>query len=136
MLEGSNLFIGKRICLSNDRDQIDLGMQSAHHLDVERLERVAGGLDEVYTCVDAVVDNVHAVDLVFGIEVGVEPLLDVLHDWSPRVIVVHEITKARSINDSQAEADAVLLDVGADALYADGLGCEVERRLLALLGWV
>lgn len=111
-------------------------MQSAHDLDVERLKRVPGGLNEVDAGMDAVVDDVHAVNLVLGVEVGVKSLLNVLHDRSPRVVVIDEVTKAGRVHHGQAQADAVLLNVGADALYAHGLGSKVQRRLLALLGRV
>lgn len=90
-------------------------------------------LNEVDTGVDTVVDNVHAVDLVLGIQVSIEALLDVLDDWAPGVIVVDKVTKAGGVNDSQAQANTVLLNIGADGLNVDSLGCEVERRLLALL---
>ena len=39
-------------------------MKPTHNLDVERLEGVTGWLNEIDACVDTVVDNVHAVDLV------------------------------------------------------------------------
>jgi hypothetical protein len=38
--------------------------------------------------IEAVVDNVAAVDLVLGLEVGVVALLDVLDNWAPGVIIV------------------------------------------------
>ena len=60
---------------------------------------MAGGLDEVDDGVDAVVDNVHAVDLVLGIEVGVEPLLNVLDNGVPGLIVVDEVAKAGCVDD-------------------------------------
>ena len=90
-------------------------------------------LNEVDTGVDTVVDNVHAVDLVLGIQVSIEALLDVLNDWAPGVVVVDKVTKTRSVNDSQAQANSVLLDIGADGLDVDGLERKIERRLLALL---
>ena len=86
---------------------------------------------EVDTGMHAVVDDVHTVHLVLCVQVGVEALLDVLHDWPPRVVIVHEVTETRGVNHGKTKAYAVLLDVGADGLYADGLGCEVERRLFA-----
>lgn len=58
-------------------------MQSAHDLDVKWLKRVPGGLDKVDAGMDAVVDDVHAVNLVLGVEVGVKSLLNVLHNRSP-----------------------------------------------------
>lgn len=133
LLEGRDLLIGEGVCLGNDWDQVDLGVQSAHHLNVERLEGVSGGLNEVYAGVHAVVHNVHAVDLVLSVEVRVEALLNVLNDWSPRIIIVDEISKPGCIHHGEAKADTVLLNVGRNGLYADSLWCEVERWLLALL---
>jgi hypothetical protein len=70
-----------------------------HHLNVDGLQGVASRLDEVNNGVDAVVDNVHAVDLVLSVQVGIEPLLNVLDNWIPRLIVVDEVAKARCVNN-------------------------------------
>jgi hypothetical protein len=75
---------------------------------------VTGWLDEIDACVDAVVYNVHAVDLILGIEVCVEALLNVLHNGAPRSIVVDKVAEPRGINDSQAQTHAVLFNVSAD----------------------
>jgi hypothetical protein len=133
LLEGGNLIVGKSVGLGDNGNEVDLGVKAAHDLDIKRLERVTSRLNEVDTGVDTVVDNVHAVDLVLGIQVGIEALLNVLNDWAPGVIVVDKVSEARGVNDSQTQTDSVLLDIGADGLDVDGLGCEVERRLLALL---
>jgi hypothetical protein len=58
-------------------------METAHDLNVEGLEGVASGLNEEDTGVNAVVHNVHAVDLVLGIEVSIKSLLDVVNDRAP-----------------------------------------------------
>ncbi len=108
-------------------------MQAAHDLDIQRLEGVASGLDEVDTSVDTVVDNVAAVNLVLSLEVGVETLLDVLDNRAPRVVVVDKITEARGIDDAQAETDTVLLDVGAGGLDRHGLRDNVGIGTGALL---
>ena len=92
-------------------------MKLLHHLNVQRLQRVARGLDEVDNSVDAVVHDVHAVDLVLGVKVGIEPLFNVLNDGVPRLIVVDEITEAGGIDNGQPQANAVLLNVSADGLY-------------------
>jgi hypothetical protein len=42
-------------------------VQAAHNLNVQGLQGVAGWLDEVNTGVDAVVNDVAAVDLVLGL---------------------------------------------------------------------
>lgn len=111
-------------------------MQPTHDLDVERLERVTSGLNEVHAGVDAVVDNVHAVDLVFGIEIGIEALLDVLDDRAPGLVIVDEVAKARSIDDVQSQAYTVLLNVCTDGLDGNSGGCKVEAGLFLLLGRV
>ena len=136
LLEVGNFLVGECVSLGNDWDKVDFGMKSAHDLYIQRLERMAGWLHEVDTGMHAIVNNVHSVDLVLGVKIGIKSLLNVLDDWAPRVIVVHEVTKAMRINNGQTEADAVLLNIGADGLYADRLWREVERRLLALLWWV
>lgn len=111
-------------------------MKPAHNLDVKWLEGVASWLEEVDASVDAVVNNVHAVDLVLGIEVGIEALLDVIDDWSPGLVVVDKVSKARGINNSQAKTDAVLLNIRAQGLDGNSLGDDVEAGSLALARWV
>lgn len=111
-------------------------MEASHHLNVKRLERVASGLDEENTGVNSVVDNVHAVDLVLGIEVRVESLLNVVDNGAPRLIVVHKVTETGGVDNGEAKTDTSLLNVGADGLNGDGLGNDVKARALALLGRV
>lgn len=97
---------------------------------------MASGLDEEDACVDAVVHNVHPVDLVLGIQVSIEALLDVIRDWPPRLVIVDEVTEARGIDNGQAQANTSLLDICADGLDGDSLGEDVETGPLALLGRV
>lgn len=110
-------------------------MQFLHDLHVQGLQRVARGLDEEDHSVDAVIHNVHAVHLLLLVQVGVEPLLNILNNGLPRLVVVDKVTKTRSVNDGQSQTHAVFLDIGADGLYGNRLG-DVEARGLALLGWV
>lgn len=133
LLEQSNLLVGQSIGLRDDGDQVDLGVQAAHNLDIQRLEGVASRLNEVDTGVDAVVDNVAAVDLVLSLEVGVETLLDVLDNRAPRVVVVDKVTEAGGIDDAQAETDTVLLNIGAGGLDGHSLGDNVGIGAGALL---
>ena len=135
-LESSNLLVGQSISLGDDWDKVDLGMKSAHNLDIKWLEGVASWLEEVDASVDAVVNDVHAVDLVLGIEVGVEALLDVIDDWSPGLVVVDEVSESRGINNSQAKTDAVLLNIRAERLDGNSLGNDVKAGSLALAWWV
>lgn len=111
-------------------------MQPAHNLNVEGLQGVTGGLDEVDARVDTVVDDVGTVDLVLGLEISVVSLFNVLDNRTPRVIVVHKVTKARRVDDGQTETDTVLFDIGTDGLDGDGLGNDVVAGASALLGRV
>lgn len=135
-LESSDLLVCQSIGLGNDGDKVDLGVETLHDLNVERLQRVASGLDKEDTCVDAVVHDVHPVDLVLSIQVSIEALLDVIRDWPPGLVVVDEVTEARGINNGQAQANTGFLDICADGLDGDSLGQNVEARSLALLGRV
>ena len=44
---------------------------------------MTSGLDEVDASVNTIVDNVHPVDLVLGLKIGIKALFDVLDDRSP-----------------------------------------------------
>ena len=136
MFEGGNLIVRQGIGLGDDGDEVDLGMQTTHDLDIERFQGVTGRLDEVDARVDAIVDDVHTIDLVLGVEIDVEPLIDVVDDGTPGLIVVDEITETGRVDDGQPKTDAVLLDVGAGGLDGDGLGDDVHAGTGSLLGRV
>jgi hypothetical protein len=76
-------------------------MKSAHNFNVQWLQSMASRLNEVNTGVDPVVNDIHAVDLVLSVQVCIETLFDVIHNWSPRLIIVNEVTKTRGINNGQ-----------------------------------
>ena len=63
---------------------------------------MAGWLDEIDTGMNSVVDDVHAVDLVLCLEVCIESLLNVLNNWSPRIVVVDEVAEAWCIDHGQS----------------------------------
>lgn len=131
LLEGFDLFVGHRVGLCDDGDQVDFGVQSAQKLDVDRLEagatqsvqragsrvaadaRVAGRFDKVDAGVDAVVGQLLAVDPVLGLEVRVEPGLDVVEDGLPALRVVDKVAVARRVDDGEPKPYAILLDVCA-----------------------
>lgn len=135
-LKASNLLVGEGVRLGNDGNQVDLGVEAAHDLNVEGLERVTSRLDEEDTGVDSVVNNVHAVDLVLGVKIGIVALLNVVGDRAPRLVIVDKVTKSGSVNDSQAKTHTSFLNIGADGLDGDGLGNDLEAGALALLGRV
>jgi hypothetical protein len=100
-LERHDLLIGHGIGLCDDWNQVDLGMQSAHDLNVQRLQGMASWLNEVHASMYSVINNVHAVDLVLSVQIGIKALFNVVHNWSPRLVVVDEVTETRSVNHSQ-----------------------------------
>lgn len=136
LLESSDLLVGQSIGLGNDGDEVDLGVKTFHHLDVQRLQRMARWLNEKDAGMDPVVNNVHTIDLVLGVEVGIKALLDVVNNRPPRLVVVHEVAKAGRVDNGQAQTNTSLLNVSADGLDGDSLGNDVEARALALLGRV
>jgi hypothetical protein len=44
---------------------------------------MASWLNEVHAGMNSVVDNIHSVDLVLGIQIRIEALLNVIHNWAP-----------------------------------------------------
>ena len=58
-------------------------MKSAHDFDVQWLEGVTSGLNKVDARVNSVVHDIGSIDLVLGVQIGIEALLDVLHNWLP-----------------------------------------------------
>lgn len=101
MFECGDLLVRQGISLGNDGNEVDLGVQALHDLNIQGLQRVTCGLDEEDTGVDAVVHDVHAVDLVLGVEVGIVSLLNVVNDGTPRFVIVDEVAEARSIDHGQ-----------------------------------
>jgi len=66
-LERHDLLIGHGVGLGDDWNQIDLGMKSAHDLNVQRLQGMSSWLNEVNTGVYSVIYNVHSIDLVLSV---------------------------------------------------------------------
>lgn len=135
LLEVRDLVIGQGVSLGNDGDQVNLAVQLLHDFNVKRLEGMSSGLDEVNAGVDAVIHDVHPVDLVLGVEIGIESLFNILDDRVPGLVVIDEVTKTRGVNNGQTEANTVFLNISADGLDRDGLR-DIEAWWLALLGWV
>lgn len=91
LLEGSNLLVGHGVRLSDDGDQVDLLVKTLHELNIESLERVAGGGDEVQASVDTGVGDLAAVDSVLLVEVGIEAALDGFQDGLPAILEMMQI---------------------------------------------
>lgn len=131
-LEVLNLLVGQSVGLGNHGDQVDLLVQLLHHGDVQGLERVAGGLDEVDTRVDSRVVDGRSVDPVLGVEVGVKPLVNVVHNGLPRVAVVDKVSETGGVDHGQMQPHVVLLNVLGHGLDLHGL----ERLRGGVLAWL
>ena len=59
-------------------------------------------LDEIHAGMHTIVHNIHAVDLVFGVKIGIKSLLDVVYDRLPGFLIVHEITETRGIDHGKS----------------------------------
>ena len=84
----------------------------------------------------AVVHDVHPIDLVLGVQVGVKTLLNVFNNRAPRVVVINKVSEARSVHHRQPKANSIFFNVGADGLDGDSFWNDVEARSLAFLWWI
>lgn len=122
ILEDLPLLQGQTIGLGDDRNHVDRLAQLLEHDDIDWLEGVTGGRDEVQAAVDAgVLDVALALCGELLSEVGAVLVLDVLDDWVPAAVVVDEVAISRSVDDVQAEAHAVLLNDVGDGVDFGGL---------------
>ena len=77
---------------------------------------MARGLDEVDAGVNAVVNNIHTIDLILSVQVSIKALLDIIDNWSPGLIIVDKVTKTWSIDNREAKTHAVFFNVSANRL--------------------
>lgn len=90
------------ISLGNDGDQVDAGAQALHNLDVERLEGVSSGADEVQASVHTHVNLVGTAGLLLLEHVGLVLIIQELNNGLPRVAIVDVVAEAGGINNGQA----------------------------------
>ena len=122
ILEQLPLLQSQTIRLCNNGHHIHRLAQLFEHDDIDRLQRVAGGGDEVETAVDAgVLDVALTLSCELLAEVGGVLVFDVLDDGIPAAVVVHEVAVARGVDDVQSQAHAVLLDDVRDGVDLGGL---------------
>lgn len=96
--------IGRRegIGLCDDWDQIDTCGETLHDFDIEWLQGVAGGTNEVEADVDSEVNLVLSLGLLLLQHVGFMLVVKELDDWHPGVAIVDIVAKAGGVDDSQA----------------------------------
>lgn len=121
LLEGGQVSRAESISLGNHWNQVDARAESLHNLDVERLQSVTGGADEVQASVDTEVDLVISAGLLLLQHVGLVLVVKELDDWHPGVAVVDIVAEARGVDDGQADLEELLLQLSLCDLDLDGL---------------
>lgn len=121
VLERLSLLKRQAVRLRNNGNDIDSLAQLLQHHNIDRLQRVPGGSDEVETAVDACILDV-ALTLCSKLlaEVCGVLVLDILHNRIPAAVVVHEIAVAGCVNDVESEAHAILFDDVGDRVDLGG----------------
>lgn len=88
--------------LGNNGNQVDTGAEALHNLDIERLEGVSSGADEVQAGVHTHVNLVGTAGLLLLEHVGLVLVIQELNNGLPRVAVVDVVAEAGGINNGQA----------------------------------
>jgi hypothetical protein len=102
LLEFGQISRAQSISLGDDRNQVDTSAQSLHDFDIQWLERVTSGADEVETSMDTQVNLFRPAWLLLLQHVRLMLVIEELDDGLPRVAVVHVVAEARGINHREA----------------------------------
>ena len=122
VLEHLTLFERQAVGLGDDRHDIDRLAQLPQDDNVNGLEGVAGGGDEVETAVDAcVLDVAFALGGQLLAQVGAVLILYVLDNGVPAAVVVDQVAVAGGVDNVQAQTNAILLDDVSDGMDLGGL---------------
>ena len=116
------------VCLANDRDDVDLLVDLLHHLHVQRLEAMSSGSDEVEAGVYPGVSDLHSLHPGLSLQVGIKLILNIVHNRSPTLSVVHCFTKAGSVNYCQGQFDSILNQHSATIEQLDTITTLVEHN--------
>jgi hypothetical protein len=117
LLVASQVSRAQSICLRNNRDQVDSGAQSLHHLDIKGLQGVASWSDKVQAGVDTEVNLIGTAWLLLLEHIGLVLVIQELNDGHPRVAVVDIVSKAWGINNGQTNWELNLASVIARPKY-------------------
>lgn len=102
MLEAGKVRWAESIGFGNDWDQIDTRAKALHDFDIQGLQGMTSGPDEVQAGVDTEIDLVDTTGLLLLKHVGFVLVVKELDNGHPRVSVVDIIAEAGGINDGQA----------------------------------
>ena len=124
VLESLTLFQSQGVGLCDDGHNVDNLAQLLQDNDIDGLESVTCGLDEVQAAVDTgVLDVAVALGGKLLAQVGRVLILDVLDDGVPAPVVVDQVTISGGVDNVQAQTDTVLFnDVGDGVDLCGGAG--------------
>lgn len=91
------------IGLGDDGNQVNAGAEALHHLNVERLQGVSSGSNEVQASVHTHVNLVGTAGLLLLEHVGLVLIIEELDDGLPGITVVDIVTESGGINNGQAD---------------------------------
>lgn len=103
MLELLEIRGAESVCLGDDGNKVNTRAQPLHNLNVEGLESVTSGTNEVQAGVHTEVDLVLAARLLLLKHVGLVLVVEELDDGHPRIAVVDVVTEARCVDNGQAD---------------------------------
>jgi len=109
------------VSLGDDGDQVDASTELLHDFNVQRLEAVTGGANEVQAGVHTEINLLGSARLLLLKHVALMLVVEELDDRLPRVAVVHVVAETRSVNDRKADLEELLLELGLGDLDLDGL---------------
>lgn len=98
--------------LGNDGNEVDSRAESLHDLDIQRLQGVAGGSDEVQACVHTEIDLVISAGLLLLEHVRLMLVVQELNNGHPRVSVVDIVAETRGVDDGQPDCEHLRLGAG------------------------
>jgi len=111
VLKQLSLLQSETISLGNDRHHIHSFAQLLQHDNIDRLQRMAGGANEIQAAVDAGILNVPlSLRCKLLAQICTVLILNVLDNGIPATVVVHEVAIARCVNNVKAQTDAILFD--------------------------
>jgi hypothetical protein len=95
--------VAKGVGLGDNGDQVNAGAQALHDFNIEGLQGVSGGADEVQASVHTHVDLVGTAGLLLLEHVRLVLVIQELDDGLPRITVVDIVAEAGGINDGEAD---------------------------------
>ena len=107
-LEPSKVRRAQCVGLGNNRNEVDACAELLHNLNVEGLQGVARGADEVQTGVDTEVNLVSAAWLLLLQHVRLVLVVEELDNGLPRVAIVDVVTESRCVDDGEADYQSQL----------------------------